>query len=339
MSETTNNINVDGIACPSLDEMLRYKDGALNSHESHSIEKHLLGCSMCSEVIDEIDHESIVEMGALSASIDQKVDQRISEGGSSGFNFNGFIMMTATFVTVLLLVGNMFIGKKENYYKDISPITIENYDGVKELETVESEEKEINHVSSEELSLSENDSSESNVEEEELLVSDEEKSVVDLEKQPSATEDTQNQLETSDVTSNEIIPAEKFLTASVELIAWEVVGQLASDKGSTDKKVKIRKKGYVPEFEENEGFPIYRGAGTLKGDLVESINALHISLGEGGDFEVKFTVQANGLLKDITVDDKISETLAQQIRGVIVSLPAWIPGNVELQYKLRVFLQ
>ena len=83
MSDRLANISFDEHTCPSLDQMIQYKDGALGEQESHAVERHLLSCSLCSEVIGHLHHDNIGEITALTGAIDLRVDERIFQGGTA----------------------------------------------------------------------------------------------------------------------------------------------------------------------------------------------------------------------------------------------------------------
>ncbi|MBL4754640.1 MAG: hypothetical protein JKY52_13735 [Flavobacteriales bacterium] len=359
MSDRLDNISFDENTCPSLDQMLKYKDAALGEQESHVMERHLLGCSLCSEVIGHLQPDDIGEITALAAAIDLKVDKRISQGGTHGrdWNFNLFISIAAALTGVLLAAGNLFIIPPE-YAADSTgrhadwevPIELEGIPlAVEELQNQpqnaangESESPEQTAASA---SVEKSISDDATVAESEIQVSTGE-NLLDADGQELAASSSDNVGQ--DVRQSEpdplvepATPRETFLTASVELFSVERIGTSTSTKGSTKKKVKQKSfSGYAPEYEDEQGFPIYKGGDEkLKEDIVKKINALHIVLGEGGHVEITMRIKANGSLGSIVLDENVSVVLANEIKRAIASLPAWDPGNVEIRYTMKVALQ
>ena len=351
MTDNREDLILNHDSCPSLDQMIQYKNSTLDGKESHLLEKHLLNCSMCQEVYDHIQAGNAAEFVALTESIDHRVDERIGKSGTGNaeFNFNGYMAIAASLVGVLILVANFLTNTGENKDPDI-PFTVIEHQRDSEGKEVETKE-ELVPVDVEEImgeyaatpdSIDQSEVQQSVVEADEntqkqILEPDEEDGLaVQAESAPETAQ--------SDDSEPEVIPVERFLMASVEALTIKMIGLPVGNKGVTNKKVSRGKlksnTGYAPEFEEEEGFPMYTGGDTkLKKDIIERIDNLQIALGEGGEVEIKIDVAANGTIGEIGVDEKVSTALADRLRGAIAELPPWVPGNVKIQYTLTVVLQ
>ena len=343
MSETTDHIVIDDNSCPSLDHLMKHKESALDSRESHLVEKHLLSCSMCNEVIGHLSTTNLAEMSAISMVIDQQVDARVGKGGSGSCNidFNAAMILAAGFIGVLMLVGNLFIGTDTLHGLEEPSITIEQTD---EHTDVEKDGPVVSLSENTEVSDPVDASSEGSlsgtiVVEGVDTVGDDLADPVD----PINDPDDDVVLHPSDPddkpADDKPAPTNRYLMASIDVIIMEMIGT-PPGKGSTDKKVKIKNnKGYAPEYDE-EDFPMYKGGeSALKEDIVELMNKLQLSLVQGGVVQVIFRVKSNGAIGSINVDDKVSIALSNRIRDAISSLPRWIGGNVEIQYTMNIVMR
>jgi len=346
MSDRIDHVIIDDNSCPSLDQLVKYKESMLDSQESHKVEKHLLSCSICNEVIDHLHIDNLVEMTAVAASIDQRVAERISPqsgSGSNNLNFNGSMAIAAIFVGFLMLVGNLF------FNDDTSTDPEEPMSAVEQMDEEVQKDKEHTEVSVAEYK-------EEDQPEEEVTTIDPDPVYIinDLD---TSVEDVVNVSETDKAESDVVVstpekvdsnagnikPVQtpRYLMAFIDVIIIAQTGESLSNKGSTDKKVKLKSnQGYAPEIEADEGYPLYPGGEKqLKKDIVKRINNLQLTLGQGGQAEIIFAVTANGTIGAIKVDEKVSVGLANQLRGAIRKLQSWIPGNVEIQYTVKVVLQ
>jgi len=355
MSDRLDNILFHEHTCPSLDQMMQYKDAVLGEQESHAVERHLLSCSMCSEVIEHLQHDNVGEMSALTAAIDLKVDERISQGGAGGseLNFNLLMSIAAALTGALILAGNLFMnlptgpeGGEMPIEPEEAPIAVEilpneprdlsagEHESVQPTETALEEAVEIS-IPDSAIKVNE----ETRLEVDELSSIDPNETIVVA--SSADKEGAEDQGIAPDLSRDLAASTETFLTASVEMLSVERIGEPTGSKGSTKKKVKIKSiSGYAPEYQDEEGFPFYKGGDEkLKEDIINNINELHIALGEGGSVEIEFSVAASGALGNIVVDEKVSILLANEIKGAIASLSVWVPGNVEIRYNIKVALQ
>ena len=163
MTDKSDDMISDHNSCPSLDQMIRYKEELLDSHESHSMETHLLGCSMCQEAFELVNPYNVAELSALSASIDKRVNERIAQSaaGSSGFNFNLYMAIAASLVGVLIVAGNLFMNTEVHESK-VTTVAIEDTEVDKkqviEHKGVSESEGELAHEPINELPASVQDS-------------------------------------------------------------------------------------------------------------------------------------------------------------------------------------
>lgn len=92
--------------CLSEQMMFDYIDHKLNARESHSVEKHLLQCELCSDALEGLE---LTKNRLRITSINQKISERIAATGKEakivGFNYKLIISLAAS---ILLLVGGIF---------------------------------------------------------------------------------------------------------------------------------------------------------------------------------------------------------------------------------------
>jgi len=341
MSDRTDHIIIDDSPCPSLDQLMKYKESKLDSGGSHVVEKHLLSCSMCNEVIGHLHEDNLSEMTAVAASIDQQVGERISlsASGSNSVNFNAFMSIAAVFIGVLMIVGNLLINED-------NPVDTGNSVVASEVIPRDNPPAEVSVAEiAEERNLEEEaatpDPAGSIAGDNPDTILENVLDVDGTDTQESDAVVSKREVGDTIVSGRDADPTARYLHAIIDAVTVEKIGEVLSNKGSTNKKVKIRSnQGYAPELEGDEGYPLYPGGEKkLKTDIVKGVNDLELALGQGGSAEIVFRVSASGTLESIKVDEKVSLVVANQLEGVMGELPDWIPGNVAVQYTIKVALR
>ncbi|MES2285965.1 MAG: energy transducer TonB [Bacteroidota bacterium] len=93
--------------CISEQTMFDYIDKKLSARESHSVEKHLLHCELCSDALEGLEHAT--NSRERIATINQKIREYIAEPkketGIISFNYKLIVSIAAS---VLLLIGGVF---------------------------------------------------------------------------------------------------------------------------------------------------------------------------------------------------------------------------------------
>lgn len=346
MSDRTDHIIIDDSPCPSLDDLMKYKESELDTRESYMVEKHLLSCSICDEVIGHLSKGNLSEMTALAVSIDQQVGERISlaNSGNNNVNFNAFMFIAAVFIGVLMIVGNLFINDDAPVDPGISVVASADSDEVMPrdnppAEVSVAEYTEEGQLEGEVATLNSDPAIIANDNADTLL-----EKVLDVDGADSQERDavgSKREVGDTIVSGLDADPTVRYLQAIIDAVTIEKIGEVLSSKGSTNKKVKIKSnQGYAPELEGDEGYPLYPGGEKkLKTDIVKGINDLQLALGQGGEAEIVFRVSASGTIESIKVDEEVSLAVVNQLTGVIGELSDWIPGNVAVQYTVKVALQ
>jgi len=98
--------------CLSEQMMFDYIDHKLDARESHSVEKHLLHCELCSDALEGLE---LTKNRLRIITINQKITERIAATGKKtkivGFNYKLIISLAAS---ILLLVGGVFFFNQLN---------------------------------------------------------------------------------------------------------------------------------------------------------------------------------------------------------------------------------
>ena len=110
--------------CISEQTMFDYIDKKLSARESHSLEKHLLHCELCSDALDGL--ELTKDRGRI-AMIHQKIGERLvsSEKEPKIITFNYKLILSIA-ATVLLLIGGVFFFNQFNQKNEIAEFKSES---------------------------------------------------------------------------------------------------------------------------------------------------------------------------------------------------------------------
>lgn len=84
--------------CQSLEVLLRYRDGKLNSAERHAVEKHLIDCPLCSDALEGLQYShSTKAIEEINAALSPAV------GGSQESNTRRYLTLAASVASIALL--------------------------------------------------------------------------------------------------------------------------------------------------------------------------------------------------------------------------------------------
>jgi hypothetical protein len=100
MSTQVKNIFSD-TACPSQETMFRYVDNLLKGEEKHAFERHLAGCSLCSDALDGLSMMSKSEAQEDVAALHSRIENQFIKPESSYWAWG-----IAASVSMLLIAGS-----------------------------------------------------------------------------------------------------------------------------------------------------------------------------------------------------------------------------------------
>jgi hypothetical protein len=342
-AEHTYTPSFTGGSCLPTGMMRQYLEGTLPRKSLHAVEKHLLDCDFCSNVLEDMDVSEHAETSveSISQRVNQRIAERIGTAPSGGFHFG--LKSLGAGVAALLIIGLTYW----KYHTSDTPvgtpapdkIQVQNLPAAKTPETVISPTaavtnpapKEDEFVLRKTVSVAPAGTPAS-------------KTVAAATLPPPPAPVPAAESKTSPaplappVAKEESLPEstlEKENYADLQIVSARVLQKMTKSESSS--RTKARKNGQLVAPKDRGGaafhledMPEYPGGDAA----LEEYLASHFknpvkdkrSL-TGKAVGVMFTVSSHGAVSDVEITKSISPELDIEIIRLISSMPTWSPGK------------
>lgn len=341
-----SKLNLDNDQCLTLDVMRLYHERQLDDKEMHHVEKHLLDCELCSEVIEGLEVNDVPVITSIAEKVNGKITALMGPAPAPSFmkRFGWYFA-----VPVVLLVGwfawDKLSGEEPAKITHNTPASqplsgtnsgpgagkidpppqepVREPQGVEKQLPVEGNKKAEKIAKEQEQENSE--LNEMPVRPEEKVAADNSNAKEPLKEEPAPVPDEKPAVKPAP-------PAEDY--ASLKIIEVKVISKITApsgkkSSGSSNGQIGSKSsRGDDAIFMPNEMPEFYGGDSELKYWLVRNFNNPVKDKRElkGKTTSVLFNVSSKGKISDVSIGKSLSPELDAEIIRLIESMPQWKPA-------------